>query len=127
MAKDEEKPNEEQQTAAVLEKLFGKPSAPLSPSSEEAENVRLIIAEWLKPEHIRRKTRLTKRQVIAISILQALADTYEIKTLQRFLDEFRTSKLSEEGKTSAELENILKARMPEIQKSNLEKIQKFLE
>lgn len=93
----------------------------------EAENIRLIIQEWLAPKHIRYKTRLTKKQVVAITILQGLADSYNIKTLKKFLDEFRTNKLSEEGKSSQELENILKARIPDIEATSLQKLSKFLE
>lgn len=111
----------------VLDRIFGTPQETLKAETSEAENVSMIIKEWLDPKHIRRKTRLTKKQVVAIAILQSLADTYDIKTLKRFLDEFRTGKLSEDGKSSSELENILKARMPEIEHSNLEKLSKFLE
>lgn len=111
----------------VLDRIFGTPQETMKAETSEAENVRLIIAEWLDPKHIRRKTRLTKKQVVAIAILQSLADTYDIKTLKRFLDEFRTGKLSEDGKSSQELENILKARMPEIEETNLSKLSKFLE
>ena len=93
-----------------------------------AEDIRLIIAEWLKPEHIKRKTRLNSRQVRAVSILQSLADTYNIKTLDRYLTEFRTNKLSEDSQSSKELENILKARMPELQQDNISsKLGRFLE
>jgi hypothetical protein len=111
----------------VLDRIFGTPMDTLKAETSEAENVSMIIKEWLDPKHIRRKTRLTKKQVVAIAILQSLADTYDIKTLKRFLDEFRTGKLSEDGKSSSELENILKARMPEIETSNLEKLSRFLE
>lgn len=111
----------------VLDRIFGTPQETLRAETSEAENVSMIIKEWLDPKHIRRKTRLTKKQVVAIAILQSLADTYDIKTLKRFLDEFRTGKLSEDGKSSSELENILKARMPEMEQSNLEKLSKFLE
>ena len=93
----------------------------------EAENVSLIISEWLSKKHIRQKTRYTKRQVMAVSSLQSLADTYEIKTLNRFLNEFRTNKLSEDGKSSQELENILKSRMPQMEETQLEKLGKYLE
>jgi len=111
----------------VLDRIFGTPQETLKAETSEAENVSMIIKEWLDPKHIRRKTRLTKKQVIAIAVLQSLADTYDIKTLKRFLDEFRTGKLSEDGKSSAELENILKARMPEVENTNLQKLSKFLE
>jgi len=121
------KKEEPQAGVNVLEKIFGTPQETIKAETSEAENVRLIISEWLDPKHIRRKTRLTKKQVIAIAILQSLADTYKILTLKRFLDEFRTGKLSEDGKSSAELENILKARMPEIEQNNLSKLSKFLE
>ena len=126
MAKAKKK-EEPQAGVNVLEKIFGTPQETIKAETSEAENVRLIISEWLDPKHIRRKTRLTKKQVIAIPILQSLADTYKILTLKRFLDEFRTGKLSEDGKSSAELENILKARMPEIEQNNLSKLSKFLE
>ena len=124
-----EKPNEEnkkQSGANVLEKVFGKPSEQQHPPSE-AENVALIIKEWLDPKHVKAKTRLTKQQVIAVAILQSLADTYNIKTLKRFLTEFKTAKLSEDGKSSAELEGILKARLPEESDIELKKLSRFLE
>ncbi len=92
----------------------------------ENENVSLIIKEWLDPKHVKAKTRYTKKQVIAVSILQSLADTYNIKTLKRFLQEFKTAKLSEDGQSSSELENILKNRMPD-EDVELKKISKFLE
>ena len=111
----------------ILDRIFGTPQETMRAEMSEAENIAMIIKEWLDPKHIRRKTRLTKKQVIAISILQGLSDTYNIKTLKKFLDEFRTNKLSEDGKSSEELENILKARMPEIESTNLQKLQKFLE
>lgn len=112
----------------LINKIFSAPQdAHHANDLSEAENVSLIIKEWLDPKHIKRKTRLTKKQVIAIAILQSLADTYDIKTLKRFLDEFRTGKLSEDGKSSEELENILKSRIPDMEKTNLEKITRFLE
>ena len=110
----------------VMERIFGSPEETTHVNTE-AENVSMIITEWLDPKHIRSKTRLNKQQVIAISILQSLADTYNIKTLKRFLNEFRTGKLSEDGQSSIELENILKARMPNIEESNVDKLAKFLE
>lgn len=110
----------------VLDSIFGKPSEQQKLSSE-AENVSLIIKEWLDPKHIKAKTRLTRQQVISVSILQSLADTYNIKTLKRFLTEFKTAKLSEDGKSSEELENILTARMPEEADIELKKLTKFLE
>lgn len=106
--------------------IFGSPSD-TNRGNAEAENVSMIIKEWLDPKHIRRKTRLSKKQVIAIAVLQSLADTYDIKTLKRFLDEFRTDKLSEDGKSSQELEAILKARMPDLEASGIEKLSRFLE
>lgn len=113
--------------ANLLDRIFGTPQETMRAEMSESENVAMIIKEWLNPAHIKRKTRLTKKQVIAISILQGLADTFNIKTLKKFLDEFRTNKLSEDGQSSSELENILKARMPDIEQTNLEKLSKFLE
>ena len=120
-------PKPKAQDGNILDRIFGTPQETMHAEMSEAENIAMIIKEWLDPKHIKRKTRLTKRQVIAISILQGLADTYNIKTLKKFLDEFRTNKLSEDGKSSQELENILKARMPDIESTNLQKLQKFLE
>jgi len=120
-------PKPKAQDGNILDRIFGTPQETMRAEMSEAENIAMIIKEWLDPKHIKRKTRLTKRQVIAISILQGLADTYNIKTLKKFLDEFRTNKLSEDGKSSQELENILKARMPDIESTNLQKLQKFLE
>jgi len=109
----------------ILNSIFGKGEETQPPS--EAENIKEIITEWLEPKHIKRKTRLTKKQVVAISILQSLSDTYNIKTLDRFLIEFRTNKLSEDGKSSKELEAILKARIQDIEETNIGRLSKFLE
>lgn len=132
MAEEKKKPTKEQKIKDknkmnVLTEIFRPQQTSQDQSMSEAENVSLIIAEWLNKKHIRRKTRYTKRQVMAVSTLQSLADTYSIKTLDRFLDEFRTNKLSEDGQSSKELENILKSRMPQMEETQLEKLGKFLE
>jgi len=124
---EKKKPMQKPIEGNILDKIFGTPQETMRAEMSEAENIAMIIKEWLDPKHIKRKTRLTKKQVIAISILQGLADTFNIKTLKKFLDEFRTNKLSEDGQSSSELENILKARMPDIEQTNLSKLQKFLE
>jgi hypothetical protein len=111
------------QQVSPIDRIFGSPN---NLQQKDQEDVAMIIKEWLSPKHIKEKTRLNKRQVIALTILQSLADTYNIKTLKRFLMEFRRNKLSEDGKSSSELENILKSRMPS-EDSNLEKLSKFLE
>ena len=127
MTKIEKKTARAPEGTNIIDQIFGKPQETLRAETSEAENVSMIIKEWLSKSHLRMKTRLTKKQVVALAILQSLADTYDIRTLTRFLDEFRTNKLSEEGKSSQELENILKARIPEIESSNLEKLSRFLE
>lgn len=91
------------------------------------ENAKLLIAEWLAPKHVRYKTRYTSRQVRAVAILQSLADKYKIKTLSRYLKEFRVTKLSENSQSSKELESILKARTIEEKESNLERLSKYLD
>jgi len=123
MSKDEEKPKK----IGILGQIFGGGESQDDRPLSEAENVSMIIAEWLKKKHIRYKTRYTKRQVPAVSTLQSLADTYKIKTLQRYLDEFRTNKLSEDSKSSEELEAILKSRHPTVEEGGLEKLSKYLE
>jgi len=126
MAKKKVEDEDEAPRENVMSRIFGNPEE-TQKQNTEAENVSMIITEWLDKKHIRSKTRLNKQQVIAMAILQSLADTYNIRTLKRFLDEFRTNKLSEDGKSSSELENILKARMPNIEESNVDKLAKFLE
>ena len=111
----------------IVDRIFGSPQETMRAEMSEAENVSLIIEKWLDKKFVKLKTRLTPRQVNAISILQSLADTYQIKTLDRFLMEFRTSKLSENSKSSEELENILKARVPNPDTTNIEKLSRFLE
>jgi uncharacterized Rmd1/YagE family protein len=113
------------QSPDVLTRVFG--SQDQTKMSNESENVSLIIKEWLDPKHAKAKTRYTKKQVVAVSILQSLAETYNIKTLKRFLQEFKIAKLSEDGQSSSELEGILKARLPEEQDIELRKLTKFLE
>lgn len=113
-------------TGNVVDRVFNPPQENRA-GSDSSEDVAMIIREWLAKDHITRKTRYNKRQVVAVSILQSLANTYKIRTLDRFLNEFRTSKLSEDGKSSSELENILKARMPQEEDLELKKLSRFLE
>ena len=47
--------------ANVLSSIFGK-SPDEREVQSEAENIKEIITEWLHPKHIKRKTRLTKKQ-----------------------------------------------------------------
>ena len=114
-----------QQTGSVLDRVFG--STPAQ-DPVEAEDVSKIIKEWLDPKHVDKKTRYTPQQVIAVSILQSLADTYNITTLKRFLKQYKTAKLSEGGKSAQELENILKNRRAiEEDDSALSRLSKFLD
>ena len=115
-----------EQEKQMIDKIFGATNGK-EKKKDDIENVSLIIDEWLKPEHVKYKTRYSKGQITAISIFQSLADTYNIKTLKRFLREYRTAKLSEGGESSAELKEILIARMPETETNNLDKLAKFLE
>lgn len=114
----------DENSSDVITKVFGNQDQKIT---SDTENVSMIIKEWLDPKHIKSKTRYTKKQVVAVSILQSLAETYNIKTLKRFLQEFKTAKLSEDGQSSSELENILKARLPDEQDVELKKLSKFLE
>lgn len=92
-----------------------------------AENISIIVPEWLNPKHVKYKTRYSKNQITAISIFQSLANKYKINTLKRFLKEYRIAKLSEDGQSSSELKDILIARMPDVEgQSTLEKLSKFL-
>ena len=108
--KREEKPKTEKQNIN-----FSLHSATLPASKDNegftAEDIRLIIAEWLDKKHVHYKTRYTKRQVRAMTKLQPVADRYNIKCLKEVLNEFRIAKLSEEGKSSSELVDILRERL----------------
>lgn len=93
----------------------------------KAENIKLIIAEWLKLEHIKMKTRYNTRSARAVTTLQGLADKYNISTLDDYLLEYRINMLSVDRESSKELTDILKARLPDAEQSQLEKLSKFLE
>lgn len=115
----------EQDPDSVIDRIFN----PQSKTQDvvETEDVAKIIKEWLDPKHIDKKTRYTPQQVIAVTILQSLADTYDIRTLKRFLKEFKKGKLSEGGKSASELENILKSRVMNEDEGHLKSLAKFLE
>jgi hypothetical protein len=115
-----------QKEKQLIDKIFNFERGKQSENTE-AENVSLIIEEWLKPKHVKFKTRYNSNQIIAISILQNLADTYNIKTLKRFLKNYRIAKLSEGGETSKELRDILMSRVPKQEDNNLSKLSKFLD
>lgn len=99
------------------------------PENKKVEDIRKIIEEWLNTKHINAKTRLTKNQVIAISILKTLADKYCIRPLQLLLKNYQTFKLSEDGKSSEELVEILKERSPEREQEDniITTVGRFLE
>jgi len=96
-----------------LDGFFIQPKKEDNTESKKAEDISKIIAEWLSKKHINAKTRLTKNQVVAITILKTIADRYHIKPLQDLLKNYQTFKLSEEGESSKELVEILKERLPE--------------
>jgi hypothetical protein len=110
---------------SVMDRIFAPSQA--DKDTSEKEDVSKIIKEWLDPKHVDAKTRYTPKQVIAVTILGSLAETYKIKTLQRFLKSFKTAKLSEGGKSSEELENILKNRLMQEDDTHLKSLSKFLD
>jgi len=86
--KEEVKPKQEKQN---INFSLHNATVPATSESEgfTAEDIRLIIAEWLKPDHVDFKTRYTKRQVRAMTKLQPVADRYNIKCLKEVLKAFR--------------------------------------
>lgn len=76
----------------------------------QQENFAEIIKAWLDKKFIHRKTRLTINQIIALTTLKSLADKYKIKCIQTLIDNFVSYKLSEGGKSSEELVEILRSR-----------------
>lgn len=112
-------------TGSIIDEVFNG-----APSQDEGnDNVSKIITEWLSPDHIDKKTRFTPDQVIAVSILDSLAETYDIATLKRFLKAYKTAKLSEGGKSSEELENILRSYrgVGEEENGRFHRLTRFLE
>lgn len=116
-----------QKEKQMIDEIFNSNHVNAEKKNTEAENISLIQKEWLHPKHVKFKTRYSSNQITAVSIFQSLATKYNIKTLNRFLNEYRIAKLSEGGASSEELKEILIARMPEVETSNLEKLSKFLE
>lgn len=109
-----------------LDGIFIKPEQ--EHEAKNYEDIKIIIKEWLNKKHIYAKTRLTKNQVIAVTILKSLADKYQITPLKKFLQNYQTYKLSEDGKSSEELIDILRDReMTEDGGNMLQNISKFLE
>ena len=78
-----------------LDSLILKSPKNTEDENKKVEDIRKIIEEWLHNKHINAKTRLTKNQVIAISILKTLADRYHIRPLQLLLKNYQTFKLSD--------------------------------
>lgn len=112
-------------TGSIIDRVFSPSKEKKEMSSQE--DVSKIIKEWLDPKHVDKKTRYTPQQVVAVSILGSLAETYKIKTLLRFLKAYKTAKLSEGGKSAEELENILKARISTEEDTHLKGLSRFLE
>ena len=119
--------NKKKKNIDVIHDIIEKPIDLEKQTPIEAENVSLIIKEWLNLEHIKTKTRLTRRSARAITILQGMADDYKIIVIDNHLIEYRINQLSIDGQTSKELTDILKARLPEFEQSNLDKLSKFLD
>ena len=115
-----------QKEKQMIDEIFNSEHGKKPKESNDAENIQLIVKEWLNPKHVKYKTRYSPNQVTAISIFQSLANKYNIKTLKRFITEYQSAKLSEGGQSSEELKEILIARMPEPETSGLEKLTKFL-
>ena len=92
---------------------ISKSSMPVKSEGEgfTAEDIRLIITEWLKELHVRFKTRYTKRQVRGVTKIEPVAIKYNVKCILNMLLVFRIAKLSEEGQSSSELVDILKERL----------------
>jgi len=111
----------------MIDQIFNFTNGQKKDSDQEGENVSVIVDKWLDPKNVKYKTRYSTGQVTAIAIFQSLAEKYKIQTLKRFLNEYRTAKLSEKGESSKELKEILIARIPNEEKTKLEKLTRFIE
>lgn len=110
-------------------KKFGEVPPAKAKSSNIAEDIRLIIAEWLKDEHIRYKTEYKTSGVAhAVSLFQTIAEKHNITCMKNYLKNYRIDNLSVDRQSSKELVEILKERVADINKEEgLDKISKFLE
>ena len=76
----------------------------------EGENLSEIIKAWLDDKYVHAKTRLNSNQIVALKILKTLAEKYNVKCISELITNFVRYKLSEGGKSSQELVDILKSR-----------------
>jgi len=99
----------------------------INEQESDSENIEEIIKTWLSDKFIHAKTRLNSNQIIALTILKTLSEKYQVKCIKELLDNFVRYKLSEGGKSSEELVDILKNRNNMDEDEELEKaIRPFL-
>ncbi|PNX49482.1 MAG: hypothetical protein BV457_01605 [Thermoplasmata archaeon M9B1D] len=110
-------------------KKYGEVPPVKGKTSNIAEDIRLIIAEWLADKHIRYKTEYKTSGVAhAVSLFQTIAERHNIKCMTDYLKNYRIDNLSVDRQSSKELVEILKERVADINKEEgLDKISKFLE
>lgn len=83
-------------------------------TQDTSQNFKETIKAWLDRKYVHFKTRLNANQVIALSILKSLSKKWKVKSINELVEWFVTYKLSEGGKSSEELVDILKNR-PDLQ------------
>jgi len=92
-------------------------------NSEELAN---IIRAWLDDKYIHAKTRLNEKQIIALTILKTLSEKYNVRCIKELIDNFVRYKLSEGGKSSEELVEILKSKISSDDDDLVKTIEPFL-
>lgn len=107
--KQKEIPKKKYDEQAVQQTFFDM-LKPEKEDDDETPDIKETIETWLDKKHIHSKTRLTPNQVIALTILKTLSEKYGVTCIKELIDWFVTYKLSEGGKSSSELVDILKNR-----------------
>lgn len=69
-----------------------------------------VVKEWLDDKYIETKTEYNQNQVYAITVLETLANQWNITPLKNIIKNFRKNQLSKGRGTSNELVDILKNR-----------------
>lgn len=103
--KENEKPEIEAEAKNLVESIFlGGNETPTETDRDK------VVEAWLNDKFIETKTEYNQNQVYAVTVLETLANQWNIKPLKKLIQNFRKNQLSKGRGTSNELVDILKNR-----------------